>query len=49
MVYHCIAIDESIRFLDSSSSFEFSGECSLHKWNGAWWHMAAIHEMGMAI
>lgn len=42
----CLAIDESIRFLNSSPDLKFSSEYSRHKWNGAWWHMAAIHEMG---
>ncbi|WP_334072591.1 MULTISPECIES: hypothetical protein [Paenibacillus] len=41
-----LAIEESIRFLDSSPNLEVSGEYSRHKWNGAWWHMAALYEMG---
>lgn len=41
-----LAIEDSIRFLDSSPNLEVSGEYSRHKWNGAWWHMAALYEMG---
>lgn len=41
-----MAIEESIRFLDSSPNLEVRGEDSRHKWNGAWWHMAALYEMG---
>jgi len=42
----CLAINESIKFLDSSTNFEFSGDHSRHKWSGAWWHMGAMYEMG---
>ncbi|MCM3781580.1 hypothetical protein M3231_01215 [Neobacillus mesonae] len=41
-----LAIEESIRFLESSPNLEVSSEYSRHKWNGAWWHMAALYEMG---
>lgn len=43
----CLAIEESIQFLESTSQWETGhGENSRHKWDGAWWHMAALYEMG---
>lgn len=43
----CYAIEESIRFLESSSYLEMDcSEYSRRKWDGAWWHMATLYEMG---
>ncbi|WP_391122728.1 hypothetical protein [Psychrobacillus sp. L3] len=41
------AIEVSIRFLDSNPEF-YIGSCEngRRKWNGAWWHMATLYEMG---
>lgn len=41
------AIEDSIRFLESTPdlTMENCGD-SRRKWNGAWWHMAALYEMG---
>ncbi|MBB3112466.1 hypothetical protein FHS18_004567 [Paenibacillus phyllosphaerae] len=41
-----LAIEESIRFLESGPDLDASGEYSRRKWDGAWWHMAALYEMG---
>ncbi|WP_172253990.1 prenyltransferase/squalene oxidase repeat-containing protein [Saccharibacillus deserti] len=41
------AAEASIRFLKTTSSLEPPhDEGSRHKWDGAWWHMAALYEMG---
>ncbi|MEK4509012.1 hypothetical protein [Paenibacillus sp. FSL K6-2524] len=41
------AIEESIRFLESTPDLAMENcEDSRRKWNGAWWHMAALYEMG---
>ena len=41
------AIDVSIRFLESNPEFYIeSCENGRRKWNGAWWHMATLYEMG---
>ncbi|OWA34024.1 hypothetical protein B9G55_16955 [Saccharibacillus sp. O16] len=43
------AIEASIRFLENPSSFTSdSDEISRRKWDGAWWHMTALYEMGEA-
>ncbi|KAA0966406.1 hypothetical protein FQ087_09295 [Sporosarcina sp. ANT_H38] len=41
------AIEGSIQFLESNPDF-YMGHCqdSRRKWNGAWWHMATLYEMG---
>ncbi|WP_316568896.1 hypothetical protein [Neobacillus sp. YIM B06451] len=41
------AIEVSIRFLESNPEFDFE-RCKYgrRKWNGAWWHMATLYEMG---
>ncbi|WP_037284469.1 prenyltransferase/squalene oxidase repeat-containing protein [Saccharibacillus sacchari] len=40
-------IEASIAFLENTSHFEREhDEISRGKWNGAWWHMAALYEMG---
>ena len=41
------AIEVSIRFLKSDPEF-YNGRCEngRRKWDGAWWHMAALYEMG---
>ena len=42
-----LAIEESIQFLESVTHFTMAhAECSRQKWDGAWWHMAALYEMG---
>ncbi|MEJ3719321.1 hypothetical protein WGM54_14990 [Paenibacillus polymyxa] len=42
-----LAIEESIQFLESTQHLGMThGECSRRKWDGAWWHMAALYEMG---
>lgn len=42
------AIEASIRFLETTSQFEREhDEDSRNKWDGAWWHMAALYEMGL--
>ncbi|CAM3522154.1 MULTISPECIES: prenyltransferase/squalene oxidase repeat-containing protein [Saccharibacillus] len=41
------AIEASVLFLETTTHFEPShDEDSRHKWNGAWWHMAALYELG---
>lgn len=42
-----LAIKESIRFLESTSQWETAhGEHTRRKWDGAWWHMSVLYEMG---
>lgn len=42
-----LAIEESIQFLEFAPHFTMAhGECTRRKWDGAWWHMAALYEMG---
>ncbi|GIP22900.1 hypothetical protein [Paenibacillus sp. J22TS3] len=42
-----LAIEDSIRLLETTSDFdEGRGEMSRRKWDGPWWHMAALYEMG---
>ncbi|MGE7826996.1 hypothetical protein [Paenibacillus sp. NPDC093718] len=44
-----LAIEESVKFLASTSQWETAhGEDTRRKWDGAWWHMAALYEMGEA-
>lgn len=41
------AIEASVAFLETTSHFEPEhDEDSRNKWDGAWWHMAALFEMG---
>lgn len=41
------AIEDSIRFLESNPDFNIEHcEYGRRKWNGAWWHMATLYEMG---
>ncbi|GGN97600.1 prenyltransferase/squalene oxidase repeat-containing protein [Saccharibacillus kuerlensis] len=41
------AIEASIRFLETTSHFESEhGEDSRNKWEGAWWQMCTLYEMG---
>ncbi|MBD8500938.1 hypothetical protein [Paenibacillus arenosi] len=41
------AIEESIKFLECATNFTIDhGQFSRQKWDGAWWHMAALYEMG---
>jgi len=41
------AIEVSIRFLESNPEFYMERcENGRRKWNGAWWHMATLYEMG---
>lgn len=41
------AIEQSIRFLEINSDMAMDGGgYSRRKWDGAWWHMAALYEMG---
>jgi len=42
-----LAIEESIRFLESTSQWVTAhGEHTRQKWDGAWWHMSVLYEMG---
>lgn len=42
-----LAIEESIQFLEFAPHFTMAhGEYTRTKWDGAWWHMAALYEMG---
>jgi hypothetical protein len=42
-----LAIEESIRFLETFSELSIDRvENSRRKWDGAWWHMATLYEMG---
>lgn len=42
-----LAIEESIQFLEFAPHFTMAhGEYTRQKWDGAWWHMAALYEMG---
>ncbi|OIB03828.1 hypothetical protein AK95_09415 [Paenibacillus sp. LC231] len=42
-----LAIEESIQFLEFAPHFTMAhGEYTRRKWDGAWWHMAALYEMG---
>ncbi|MFB9328934.1 hypothetical protein ACFFSY_23615 [Paenibacillus aurantiacus] len=44
-----VAMEQSIRYLASASPWEAARpEDSRRKWDGAWWHMAALYEMGAA-
>ncbi|WP_148929794.1 hypothetical protein [Paenibacillus methanolicus] len=44
-----VAMEQSIRYLASASPWEAArAEDSRRKWDGAWWHMAALYEMGEA-
>ncbi|KAF6572220.1 hypothetical protein G9G54_24650, partial [Paenibacillus sp. EKM212P] len=39
-----LAIEKSIQFLESTPHLGMThGECSRRKWDGAWWHMAALY------
>ena len=40
------AIDLSEEFLTSEDLFAIPDQMSRRKWNGPWWHMAALCEMG---
>lgn len=41
------AVEASVSFLENTSHFEFEhDEDSRNKWDGAWWHMAALYEIG---
>lgn len=42
-----LAIEDSVQFLEFESHFTMDhGEYTRRKWDGAWWHMAALYEMG---
>ncbi|MDP4098811.1 hypothetical protein OIN60_18950 [Paenibacillus sp. P96] len=42
-----LAMEESINFLKSASKYEMThSENSRRKWDGFWWHMAVLYEMG---
>ncbi len=42
-----IAVEESIRFLESNKAWDPERcKVSREKWDGAWWHMATLYEMG---
>lgn len=42
-----LAIEESIQFLESTSQWVTAhGEHTREKWDGAWWHMSVLYEMG---
>lgn len=42
-----IAIQKSVQFLESASNMELDRcEHSREKWDGTWWHMAVLYEMG---
>lgn len=42
-----LAIEESIQFLEFEPHFTMvHGEYTRRKWDGAWWHMAVLYEMG---
>ena len=42
-----LAIEESIQFLEFAPHFTMAhGEYTRRKWDGAWWHMVALYEMG---
>ncbi|TVX93322.1 hypothetical protein [Paenibacillus agilis] len=42
-----LAIEESIKFLEFAPNFtKDHGEYTRRKWDGAWWRMAALYEMG---
>lgn len=41
------SIEDTLRFLEASPDFDKDhGESSRHKWDGIWWHMATLYEMG---
>ncbi|MDO7905638.1 hypothetical protein Q5741_04335 [Paenibacillus sp. JX-17] len=41
------AIKKSVRYLESAPHFEKDcRELTRQKWDGAWWHMAALYEIG---
>lgn len=41
------AIEDTLRFLEASPDFgKEHGESSRHKWEGVWWHLATLYEMG---
>ncbi|NGZ75249.1 prenyltransferase/squalene oxidase repeat-containing protein [Saccharibacillus alkalitolerans] len=43
------AIERSVRFLETTTHFDpGSDEDSRRKWDGAWWRMSALHELGEA-
>ncbi|MBD7971049.1 prenyltransferase/squalene oxidase repeat-containing protein [Paenibacillus gallinarum] len=42
-----LAVEESIQFLEHEPNFTMNhGGYTRQKWDGAWWHMAALYEMG---
>ncbi|MFD2444817.1 hypothetical protein ACFSO7_12660 [Bacillus sp. CGMCC 1.16607] len=43
----CQAMEESIRFLELNSDIDINrSETNRRKWDGYWWHMAVLYEMG---
>ncbi|GIO99671.1 hypothetical protein J14TS5_47570 [Paenibacillus lautus] len=42
-----LVVEESIRFLESTLQWVTAhGEHTRQKWDGAWWHMSVLYEMG---